>query len=927
MAWTYDDETGVYTVTFSELEDLLSSLEQNTIDTPYKINITELTSSDIYQDGPLARLLQSYNNGNSRTTEPFLYLDLRQTVLPNQTNMLNGLNTCKCLVYAPQLPSNVSNLMNCFYQCYNLKEPPVIPDTVRNMNSTFGWCISMTESPTIPSGIQELSSTFYHAGITSSPEIPTTVTDISRCFESCDLLTTVRNIPQQVTTIRYAFANCTSLKTIHNWRYSSISTNDLYSENCFTDCNAIEEIFIDEYNNSRRTNLVSFLNNRKNAGYFPGSKNPVDVVFYPCTDGFSIAFSNLNSYLTYVPQNTAENPYKLTITGLSVNNVRESTTSGTLGYVINQRGKYLDLSLTTLNANQTTMVDRFNECETLVVPPSIPVNVTTMERCFMGCTALKSSPNFSANVNITSMKDCFVGCSSLVDVVNFPPNVTNIFGTFYDCTSLEDIPEIPDTVTTMGGTFFRCTSLERAPVIPDSVTVLGSCFYGCTSLVHPPAIPTNVETMTDAFGNCTSLEVAPIIPDSVTTLQSCFSGCTSLVDVPIIPGSVNDLSHCFEGCSALKRVNFNGTFDLSNADFDVVFGDCDELEAVFVKSSANKLALIAELELQQNDGDFPSGLVATDIVKFDEKVMKIQTEGGTEIVDLYRFKEQLLMEKDGEIVYADESFKPYSVQVGNETFFAQTITESLLAICRNSGSGTVLKKIKKIETVEGVPTPMYQWITKTAGTKEQPFQRKYIELDVYTSDANNIELDPNDFPKGGVLLICSGAGQSGSDGGRGGYGQIKKVDIPVNFGSIELSVSFTKTATDGGKSAKVSKITCKEIGPAPYYICTDKSDYQTAIGSDGGQGGYNCTLTINKNGSSNTVISFGGGGGAGSVGYFSCTTCNERTNSFVADRASGGISGDGNLNTEMDGGNAGQSGDVFEPNESTTAKLVIGAYV
>lgn len=939
MAWSYNDETEVYTVAFSELNDLLSSLSDNTSDTAYKLEITGLTASDLVYNttthiSPIANVLWTNNDTK--------YVDLSPTTLPNTTTVYGTFSGVQTLVEPPVLPSNVTNMYGCFYLCVKMKHAPTIPANVTNMESCFQDCRSITVAPTIPSRVTTLKNCFYNCfALTETPTIPTSVTTIESCFNGCRALTTVTNIPQQTTNIKEAFYGCTALKTIYNWRYNSISTNNNYSGDCFTDCNALEQIFIDEYNNSRRSNLVTFLTNRQTNGFFPSDKTVVNMVFYPYTEGFSIASSNLDNYLTYIPQNTASNPYKLTITGLSVNNVRESTTSGTLGYIIKNRARFLDLSLTTLNASQTTMKQRFKGCATLVVPPVIPVNVTDMEECFYGCESLINTPDMSFNTKVTTLENCFVDCFSLIQVILLPPNVTTLYGAFNGCDSLVDFtPTIPETVTDMEECFANCSALKNISKLPSSVTNLSHCFEWCSALEVSPIIPRSVTNMEYAFAHCISLKVAPVIPDSVENLYVCFGYCTSLVNAPSLPkgdSQFDDFTGMFYGCSSLKRVNFNGTFDLTLADFDSAFNDCDMLESVFVKSRENQVALITYLESQQNDGKFPSGLNVSEIVKFGEKIMKVQTEEGTEIVDLYRFKEQLLTEKNGELVYADEDFKPFSVQIDNETFFAQTIPESLLSTCRNKGSGTVLKKKVGTEIIEGVTTPVYQWFTKSAGTLEEPFQKKYTELDVYTEDESGIELDPADFPKGGVILIYGGAGESRyrasqNDGGKGGVGQIKRIEIPANMkGTAVLSVSFAKTSTDGTISSYTKREYYSEK-QGQYWVCSYKNS--TQYGSVGGVGGKNCTAVFTRNGVTETLTAYGGGGGGGTwvdiwSGYTGASgnSCNNYK-SYSGSATTGGASGNPtpNPNINSNGGDATDGSDCA-PNTSTVAKLVIGAYV
>lgn len=960
---TYDVDTDTYTVPFSELATLLNNFPQNTVDTPYKLNVTGLVASNINSSGT------SGTFGNIIKENLTKYVDLSNTVLPSVTDVSYAFSACTNIVLAPQVTSGTKGLQNWFSNCTNLKVTPELPNTILSMRYAFEYCSNLEtitniptsvtymencfrscekihyspsipasvrnmsncfayadlyETPVMASGVTDLTSCFsYNENLTKANTIPTSVTNMSNCFKQCTSLAIVENIPRQTTRIDYCFFGCSALERINLWDYNSVSTGDTYSKDCFTNCNSLAHIYVNGYASSSRTNLITFLKNRKTNGYFPSDITPADIVFYGYTEGYSIAFSNLNNYLTYLEPNTVDNPYKLTVTGLSVSNVNTSATSGSLGYVIAHNTKYLDLSLTSLHANQTTMKERFNECTYLVVSPNIPNNVTDMEACYGGCHNLKTPPTLSTKT--TNMKDCFVYCTSLESAPIIPNTVTTLHGTFYGCTSLEEPPEIPDSVTIMGGTFFGCTSLEEAPVIPDSVYELSACFHGCTSLDKAPIIPNSVTNMADTFVGCTNLEIAPIVPNSVTILQDCFMNCTSLVDVPSIPslsGQLDDLSSAFDGCSALKRVNFNGTFDLTLADFDSAFNDCDMLESVFVKSRENQVALITYLESQQNDGKFPSGLNVSEIVKFDEKIMKVQTEEGTEIVDLYRFKGQLLTEKNGELVYADEDFKPFSVQIDNETFFAQTIPESLLATCRNKGSGTVLKKIVGTEIVEGVTTPVYQWYAKTAGTPEEPFKKNNTTiLSDISTETLDITFPKNLFPKGGRMLVCGAAGANVTDTATqnhvnyGGKGEIRAVEIPANPKEDLhiLGVTFPKTSTNG-ETKSTSQCYCS--GETDSYGNCKGWATRNVSGASGGIGGNNCVVTYEKKGISYTVTAYGGGGGGGGKAYGDDTT----------DYGNGGLSGDGNANVGSNGGNP-YDIENCNVNELTTAFLRVEAYI
>src|SRR5574344_1879969 len=175
----------------------------------------------------------------------------------------------------------------------------------------------------------------------------------------------------------------------------------------------------------------------------------------------TVAFSDLNTWLSNAAANTADTAYSLNVTGLTESNIKPSDTTGTIGYVLKSNStKYVNLSDT-------------------VIPSSV-----------------------------TDMFSTFYGCTSLVTAPAIPSSVTNMYGTFYGCTSLVTAPAIPSSVTNMHGTFYGCTSLVTAPAIPSSVTNMAYTFYGCTSLTSVykmkayPAI-----TGTNCFTNDSSVRI------------------------------------------------------------------------------------------------------------------------------------------------------------------------------------------------------------------------------------------------------------------------------------------------------------------------------------------------------------------------------------------------------------------------------------
>src|SRR5574344_1182192 len=175
----------------------------------------------------------------------------------------------------------------------------------------------------------------------------------------------------------------------------------------------------------------------------------------------TVAFSDLNTWLSNAAANTADTAYSLNVTGLTESNIKSSDTTGTIGYVLRSNStKYVNLSDT-------------------VIPSSV-----------------------------TNMTSAFYGCTSLVTAPAIPSSVTYMYYTFYGCTSLVTAPAIPSSVTNMSIAFYGCTSLVTAPAIPSSVTDMSYTFYGCKSLTSVykmkayPAI-----TGTNCFTNDSSVRI------------------------------------------------------------------------------------------------------------------------------------------------------------------------------------------------------------------------------------------------------------------------------------------------------------------------------------------------------------------------------------------------------------------------------------
>lgn len=127
----------------------------------------------------------------------------------------------------------------------------------------------------------------------------------------------------------------------------------------------------------------------------------------------TVAFSDLNTWLSNAAANTADTAYSLNVTGLTESNIKFSDTTGTIGYVLKSNStKYVNLSDTVIPSSVIYMYYTFFGCTSLVTAPAIPSSVTDMTSAFYGCTSLTSVYKMKAYPAITG-KNCFTNDSSV----------------------------------------------------------------------------------------------------------------------------------------------------------------------------------------------------------------------------------------------------------------------------------------------------------------------------------------------------------------------------------------------------------------------------------------------------------------------------------------------------------------------------------
>ena len=177
----------------SEFGNNLATLDANTVQTPFKIKVTDLTVQNV---GSSAQGGSSGTLGSFLLANPTKYVDLSETIMPNATDLTSTFENCATLVDSPGLPSTVTDLDSTYKGCTNLAEAPAIPNTVTEMPNTFTGCSSIETVEYVPSGVTDLTECFKNCSALEEIEqfdVPLSVlkTNAQDCFSGCTSLTTV----------------------------------------------------------------------------------------------------------------------------------------------------------------------------------------------------------------------------------------------------------------------------------------------------------------------------------------------------------------------------------------------------------------------------------------------------------------------------------------------------------------------------------------------------------------------------------------------------------------------------------------------------------------------------------------------------------------------------------------------------------------
>jgi hypothetical protein len=218
--------------------------------------------------------------------------------------------------------------------------------------------------------------------------------------------------------------------------------------------------------------------------------------------------------LSALPENDAEHPYTLDLSGFDVADLTEG--SDPLGKIFAAlNGKYVDLDL--IGCDWTAIPNATYDIPNSRLNKDKIVSLTLPD-------ALKTLGNYA-----------FSSCSSL-ESIDLPDSLETLgSAAFSSCTSLKSIA-IPKNITTIGGAAFSgCSSLESVD-LPDGLTTIeNEAFNGCRSLtsIDLPASLTSIAR--NAFRSADSLVFVISRAKTPPSAGNNFLSSTAKLDAIYVP--------------------------------------------------------------------------------------------------------------------------------------------------------------------------------------------------------------------------------------------------------------------------------------------------------------------------------------------------------------------------------------------------------
>lgn len=187
-----------------------------------------------------------------------------------------------------------------------------------------------------------------------------------------------------------------------------------------------------------------------------------------------VAFTDLDTYLKSLDNNTIDTPYELDITGLDNTTLKgalsmSDATEGTLQYVLNQNSKkYISLNESAGSVTATDITYAFAWCDNIISVAGDFSSVVTAVQTFFNCSNLTSADlsNFTSLQDATSM---FRVCTKLtsIDISSLYQTLTNADNMFYFCIKLANVnlgTNAFEKLTHANYMFYRCEVLSSLDV-------------------------------------------------------------------------------------------------------------------------------------------------------------------------------------------------------------------------------------------------------------------------------------------------------------------------------------------------------------------------------------------------------------------------------------------------------------------------------
>ena len=165
----------------------------------------------------------------------------------------------------------------------------------------------------------------------------------------------------------------------------------------------------------------------------------------------------------------------------------------------------------TWNGSGCDATSLFNGCTSLIGVSNMNTNVTSMQRCFYGCTSFKFLDNLDELVNVTTLEYCFHQTS--VDYIQDLSGLTEV------TTCKDMLSDAPNLKKVFGAPVLSGTGINHTGI-----------YSTCPSLTSA-TIPSGAGSLSYAFYNDTALRTVKIYEDGLTTSQivsTTFSGCSNL---------------------------------------------------------------------------------------------------------------------------------------------------------------------------------------------------------------------------------------------------------------------------------------------------------------------------------------------------------------------------------------------------------------